>query len=240
MQIKIGCCGWSYLNPKEFNIKNYKHTLQAYAKLFSCVEINSTFYRIPKLSTVENWRALVDKINKNFEFTVKCNQLITHTKKFSHESIWIFEKMKEICNALDAKILLLQSPANFLPTKSNIEMMRKFFNKIIRDNLILVWEPRGKWWNKKELIKNICKEFDLINCVDPLRNESQYFGKAKIAYFRLHGFGRPSIYNYAFSDNELKTIKNACKKYKDVKRTYVLFNNANCYEDGLKFEKLIK
>jgi uncharacterized protein YecE (DUF72 family) len=152
--------------------------------------------------------------------------------------------MKEICNALNTRLLLLQSPANFLPSKQNIEKMGKFFSKIKRDKLLIAWEPRGKWWDKEELVKDVCKEFNLINCVDPLRNEPQYFGKSKIAYFRLHGFGRPSMYNYKFSDKELNKIKvmcnEICKRIKNIKGIYVFFNNANCYEDGKRFEKLIK
>jgi uncharacterized protein YecE (DUF72 family) len=56
--IHVGCCGWSYLNEKEFGdllARNYTSKLQAYAQLFDCVEVNSTFYRIPRVSTAEKW-----------------------------------------------------------------------------------------------------------------------------------------------------------------------------------------
>lgn len=238
--IKIGCCGYSYLYPGNFIKdwkKKYKSKLQAYVSLFDSVEINTTFYRIPKFSTAEKWRREADEINKKFEFTVKASGIITHTDKFGGRSFWAFEQMKEICKRLKARILLLQSPVSFAPTDKNIEKMKKFFKKIKRGKLILTWEPRGKWWKNEDLIKEVCKKFNLINCVDLFRNKPQYFGKNKIAYFRLHGFGKPSMYSYNFSDKELKELKNKIKKLK-VKNVYVMFNNSWCYENGLKFKKL--
>lgn len=240
--IKIGTCGWSYLREHDFSSlirKKYKTKLQAYAQLFDCVEINSTFYRIPKVRTAEKWLDEARDINKKFEFTVKASQLITHIGKFSGQAFWAFQQMKDICKALNAKILLLQSPASFGPSKENIEKMKIFFETIKRDDLILTWEPRGKWWQNPKTIKKICRDFDLINCVDPFRNNAQYFGKNGIAYFRLHGFGKPSMYNYDFSKSELKDLATKCKKIK-AKKIYVMFNNVECYKNALNFKDILK
>ena len=55
--VYTGCCGWSYLRPKEFALERpYDSTLQAYAQMLSTVEVNSTFYRIPRRTTAEKWR----------------------------------------------------------------------------------------------------------------------------------------------------------------------------------------
>lgn len=240
--IVIGNCGYSYMRPAEFFGEDWKEkfksVLQAYSKLFSSVEINSSFYRIPKVSTAEKWKKEADEINKDFIFTVKASQIITHIDKFSGRSFWAFDQMKEICKALKARILLLQSPASWNPSDDNIKKMEKFFKKIKRENLILTWEPRGKWWDNPELIKEICKKFDIVNCVDPFRNVPQYFGKERITYFRLHGFGRPSMYNYNFSEEELKDLKDNIEALK-VNEIYIMFNNAFCYQNALEFEKII-
>ncbi|MEM5879640.1 MAG: DUF72 domain-containing protein [Candidatus Aenigmatarchaeota archaeon] len=242
--IKVGCCGWGFLRPRDFfgdEAEKFKSILQAYSSLFPSVEINSTFYRIPKLTTAEKWRKEADKINKEFEFSVKCTQLITHQIKFSKASVNLFNTMKEICKALKARILLFQSPASFKPSDENIKRMEDFFKSIKREKLIFVWEPRGEWHKKPELIKKICKKFDLVECVDPFRNEPLYFGKEKIAYFRLHGFGLISMYNYSFCKHELEQLKEKVKQLeKKTEEIWVMFNNSMMYKNALEFMNLIK
>ena len=234
--IKIGNCGWSYLNAKNYFgeswEKQFKTKLQAYVKLFNLVEINSTFYRIPKVKTAEKWRKEADEINPEFEFTIKVSQIITHKDKFSSEkSFQAFTRMKEIANVLRAKILLFQSPASFRPTKENLEKVKNFFEKIKREDLILVWEVRWRDSWTPEIVKNFFSSLDINQCVDPLRQECFYY--KDLLYYRLHGFGQP-MYNYQFSDEELKKVAEKCKE-----KTYVLFNNGTCYEDALRFKGII-
>ena len=234
--IKIGNCGWSYLNAKNYFgeswEKQFKTKLQAYLKLFNLVEINSTFYRIPKVKTAEKWRKEADEINPEFEFTIKVSQIITHKDKFSSEkSFQAFTRMKEIANVLRAKILLFQSPASFRPTKENLEKVKNFFEKIKREDLILVWEVRWQDSWTPEIVKNFFSSLDINQCVDPLRQECFYY--KDLLYYRLHGFGQP-MYNYQFSDEELKKVAEKCKE-----KTYVLFNNGTCYEDALRFKGII-
>lgn len=244
IRIKIGCCGWGYFRAKDFHGADwrakYKSVLQAYAALFPTVEINSTFYRIPKLQTAEKWREQADAVNKKFEFSVKCNQMVTHRIRFGKASVAVFKRMKDICKALRARIMLLQSPASFKPTKENITRMADFFAGINRRGLVLVWEPRGQWHSQPEQIKKVCKKFKLIECVDPFRNELLCTGKEKIAYFRLHGFGLTSMYNYKFSKIELNELKEKIKALKGIKSVYTMFNNRYMYENALQFAKIME
>lgn len=240
--IKIGNCGWGFFRTKDYFgagwKKKYESVLQAYAELFDLVEVNSSFYRIPQVKTAEKWRK---QVGRDFEFTVKCHQIVTHKDRFAtKESIRVYKIMEEICGALHAKIMLLQSPAGFHATKENIKNVRVFLKKI-KPKVQLTWEPRGDWWDDPKLIKSICEEFNIITCVDPFRNEPLYFGRSKFAYFRLHGFGKPMMYNYKFSQKELKGLRRMIKEREaKAKIFYVLFNNMYMYEDALRFEKLIQ
>jgi uncharacterized protein YecE (DUF72 family) len=242
--IKTGCCGWGYMRIRDFfgeeETSKFKSILQAYAALFQTVEINSTFYRIPKLTTAEKWRKEADEINKDFEFTVKCSQLVTHIIRFTKGSVKFFDIMKDICKNLDAEVLLFQSPAGFKATDENVARIESFFENIDRGNLILTWECRGSWLENPGLVKKICKKFDIIHCVDPFRNEPLYFGKNKIAYFRLHGFGLLSMYHYNFSTNELNQLKEKVEKLKKLKEIFVFFNNSECYLNAIQFMKLLE
>ncbi|MEM2954782.1 MAG: DUF72 domain-containing protein, partial [Candidatus Nanoarchaeia archaeon] len=166
---------------------------------------------------------------------VKCNQIVTHKDRFqTSDSIKFYRLSEDIAKALKSNIILLQTPSSFKPDEKNVKNLRTFFKKA-KPSIKIAWEVRGGWWEKEKLIKEICEEFDIINCVDPFRNTPLYFGKSKIAYFRLHGFGKPSMYNYKFSDRELKRLKEIIDKLK-AKYIYVFFNNFNMYEDAKRFE----
>jgi uncharacterized protein YecE (DUF72 family) len=244
-RIHLGCCGWSYLNEGEFpelgNLNREHSKLHAYAKLFDTVEINSTFYRLPRLSTAEKWRNEVDELNPEFEFTVKAFKGITHLHRFQkEESLNSYRSLKEICSALRTRFVLFQSPASFMPSRENINTMLEFFRKINREGIAAVWEPRGKWYDDIKLIERVCCDCKLVHCVDPFRNDPLTSGPTKTAYLRLHGFGKPSMYRYDFSNEELRSLLKKVESLPaEMKDVYVFFNNDSCYHDALAFMKLI-
>ncbi len=240
--VKIGCCGWGFFQAKNFFGNDwktvFKSRLQAYAKLFNVVEVNSTFYKLPKLSTAENWRDQALSVNKNFEFTVKVFRGITHTHKFSSESFELFENVKKIAKALKSKILLFQTPASFKPSKHNVGLLEKFFLNIDRDGFIIVLEVRWHDTWKKQLVYKLFKKLDLEQSIDCLRQDFSF--NKKLFYYRLHGFGKP-MYNHKFSNQELKKIKTIIVKNKKKGiPSYVFFNNYYMYEDALTFKKMLQ
>ncbi|RLE42866.1 hypothetical protein DRJ48_02560 [Candidatus Woesearchaeota archaeon] len=240
MEIKLGCCGWGFFNAKQrigsdWKLR-FKTKLQAYSTLFDLVEVNSTFYKLPKKETAERWLDEATKLNPGFEFTVKCSQIVTHEDRFETEaSIEAYASTLEIAKALKASVLLLQTPASFKPTKQNLNILNSFLKRI-RKPLQLAWEPRGDWLKRPNLIKKICKAHKLIHCVDPLRADPA--SSTRVQYFRLHGFGKQMVYNYRFSKSELLKILDRVKQVK-AERVYVLFNNYYMYENCLEFKHLI-
>lgn len=242
MKIHVGCCGWGFFRPKVFFGKNWKEqfksVLQAYASLFSLVEVNSTFYRLPKLATATKWFKEAKEKNKKFRFTVKCSKIVTHEDKFSSKrSVDAFESILEISKALKSDIILIQTPASFKAEEYNIKNLVNFLSRFRKQAINIAWEPRGKSW-KEEIVKEICKKANIIHCVDPFRNSPQYFSTKKIAYFRLHGLGKPTMYNYKFSKNELTKLKKIISNL-NAKEVYVLFNNIFMYENALEFKEIV-
>lgn len=79
--IHIGTSGWSYKKwenvfyPEDLKSKAY---LQYYAQHFDTTEINTTFYHIPRISSVENW---MKEVPQDFRFCVKMNRFITQLKR---------------------------------------------------------------------------------------------------------------------------------------------------------------
>lgn len=231
--VKIGCCGFSV-------------SRENYFKNFKVVEIQQTFYDLPEEKTVLKWR---ETSPSDFEYTLKAWQLITHSPssptykrlkiKIKNEKDYGFfkptdevfsawEETEKIARILKAKVIVFQCPASFLPDKENIKNLKKFFRKIERKDYIFCWEPRGNW--VEDLIKDLCKELNLVHCVDPFKNKSLW---GKIRYFRLHG---KTGYKYKYTDEDLNYLKEMIEpKF----TTYMMFNNVYMFEDSLRFKKLL-
>ena len=85
VKIHIGTSGFAY---KEWKGKFYPQKLPQrlflahYAESFDCVEINSTFYRMPKESVLLQW---VQQVPDGFRFVLKMSNRITHRKVFDEE-----------------------------------------------------------------------------------------------------------------------------------------------------------
>lgn len=80
-RLRIGTSGYSY---KEWKGNFYPQKLPAsrmldfYAQQFGTVEINSTFYRMPKRDTLTAW---TKQVPNDFLFVLKAPQRITHSKR---------------------------------------------------------------------------------------------------------------------------------------------------------------
>lgn len=87
--------------------------LEAYARQIPIVEIDSTFYGIPRASTVQGWR---DRTPEDFLFAAKFPKLITHEKKLDR-ALGDAEAFVGVMGALGDKlaVLTLQFAYDFTP-----------------------------------------------------------------------------------------------------------------------------
>ncbi len=224
--IKVGCCGFS-----EARSDYFQH--------FSLVEVQRTFYKLPQVETCRRWRA---EAPRSFEFTLKAWQLITHQASSptyrkaklelekpdrygffrpSAEVLGAWERTLRIAKVLEARVVLFQCPASFTPTPEHLANMRAFFGLAERDGLIFAWEPRGDWSGR--LIEKLCRELDLVHCVDPFQRLPVY---GELAYLRLHGKGG---YRYRYTDQDLRGVLEWCSEYPEA---YCLFNNISMFDDA--------
>jgi len=148
MKIKVGTSGFGIAQTK-------------YVQLFSCVEVQHTFYQPPQISTLERWRAAAPP---DFEFVLKAWQLITHDAKsptyrrlkkkltgVEREEAGYFrptpivqeawETTLACAEALQARTILFQCPASFKQTRENISNLENFFASITRGTRILSEPP---------------------------------------------------------------------------------------------------
>ena len=84
--------GWSgTFYPKGLSEREY---LTYYATKFDTVEVDSTFYRTPALTTVKGWYS---KTPIGFVFAAKVPQIITHEKMLANCE----QEMTQFLNAMD-------------------------------------------------------------------------------------------------------------------------------------------
>jgi len=234
--VRVGCCGWPVGH-------------EAYRKRFGIVEVDSTFYNLPRLATAARWR---DEAPADFEFSVKAWQLITHpsssptyrklTEDISEKSLArcggfrdspevasAWERTLAVARALRARFILFQTPESFYPGANHLRDMYRFFKKAQRPAACLVWEPRGDGW-KKPLLERVCKDLGLTHAVDPLAGEPAW---GSVHYFRLHGRreGRRIVYRHEYSDQELSLVLRFC----EGRPSYVYFNNVSMWTDSSRF-----
>ena len=80
-RVRIGCSGWSYddwrggLYPEGLPARR---RLERYAEVFDTVEVNATFYRLPKEETVRGWS---EQVPGDFRFAIKSSRYLTHMKR---------------------------------------------------------------------------------------------------------------------------------------------------------------
>lgn len=233
--ILVGCCGWGYLRIPQDLKGSYRSVLAYYSSIFDLVEINSTFYRIPRISTAERWRQEVDD---NFIFTVKISRIVTHLDKFSsdksRELISFYIKFAE---ALGAPILLFQLPSTF--PRKNLEDLSLMLNSLHTTTLKFAVEARNLSLEEKN---RLAIETDTIPVIDPFTVIESSIRPVKMHdtfYFRLHGAPPGRImYRYDYTDYDLERLLFYIQPIKDY-NVYVLFNNTEMYKNALRFKEMI-
>ncbi|MGH3094207.1 MAG: DUF72 domain-containing protein [Gaiellaceae bacterium] len=81
--VRIGCSGWNYPHWRERVYPKgvpQRRWLEHYSTLFDTVEVNSTFYRLPKRESVAAW---VEQTPPDFLFAVKVSRFLTHMKRLT-------------------------------------------------------------------------------------------------------------------------------------------------------------
>ncbi len=128
MKFFVGTSGYAYKEWKEhFYPKDIAPAdmLKYYAGTFNAVEINNTFYRMPRESVVANWS---EQVPSGFSFVLKATRRITHLKRLkdvSAELDYFLQATSELRKKLGP--ILVQLPPNF---KKDLPRLEEFLKQI--------------------------------------------------------------------------------------------------------------
>jgi uncharacterized protein YecE (DUF72 family) len=115
-EVRIGCSGWNYPHWREVVYPKglpQSRWLEHYATLFDTVEVNSTFYRLPRRDAVARW---VEQTPDDFVFTVKASRYLTHIRRLidlGPGADRFYERIEPLRRSPKMGPMLWQLPGNF-------------------------------------------------------------------------------------------------------------------------------
>lgn len=130
-EFRLGAQGWSYpgwMGPFYPHGAKAGELLSIYARAFSTVEIDSTFYAIPAEPIVAGWR---DQVPQGFVFALKVPQEVTHEKRL----VDVEQKMGRFLHRVQGLgdrlgPLLLQMSPDFRAGDANRKVLRRFLETL--------------------------------------------------------------------------------------------------------------
>ncbi len=154
--------------------------LRVYAQHFNSVEVDSTFYRIPSLSTVKGW---YEKTPKGFIFAAKIPQVITHEKVLV-DCEAKFKQFMDVMDILGEKLgpLLFQfeyfNKKAFVGVNDFLARLRPFLKKLPKGHRFAV-EIRNKNWLVPQFVETLRERGAALTLIDQawMPRPAQWFEK---------------------------------------------------------------
>jgi uncharacterized protein YecE (DUF72 family) len=220
-KIHIGTSGFHYehwLGPFYPQGVESKDFLKFYTQFFHTVELNNTFYQLPREKAVVHWRELVPK---DFIFAVKASRYITHIKRLvePRDALAVFYERIELFEDTIGPILF-QFPPRW---HYNYERMAQFVPLLSRDYRY-AFEFRDPTWYVQELYDLLASR-DIALCVyDSGGTITPQVLTTDFAYIRMHG--PEALYAGKYPHDALAQWADTIRTWsRRLKAVYCYFNN---------------
>lgn len=230
MKILIGTSGWQYKHwngtfyPDKMKDSEKLHFL---AKKFQTVEINSSFYRLPKAEIFKKWYA---NAPKDFIYSLKFPRFMTQMKKLiidENSEAYVKDFFKNSKNLKEhLGCVLIQLPPNFICNIERLERFLKFIFKYIKRikyQADFAIEFRNDTWFNGPVYDLLKKYNTAITISDtpswPMTKEIT----ADFTYIRFHGPGQ--LFGSLYTNKHIEDWAKFILSLKNLKKIYVYFNN---------------
>ncbi|HEU5360670.1 MAG TPA: DUF72 domain-containing protein [Candidatus Deferrimicrobiaceae bacterium] len=220
--LRIGCSGFSYKHWKEVfypgDVRS-NEWLRYYSNVFSTVELNVTFYRLPLPQTFDRWH---EETPPGFRFAVKGSRLITHLKKLQdpEEALALFfERVLRLREKL--AVILWQFPPSF---RVDLLRLKDFLGMLESSPVRNAFEFRNESWIT-EGVEAVLGRYGAAFC---LADRPEFLddlpATADFVYLRRHGAegSYAGRYSRKALEKDAKRIRSFLKGGRDV---FVYFNN---------------
>ena len=238
MELRIGTSGWHY---KHWLGRYYPEDLKPagmlawYLRDFDTVELNNTFYYLPKETSFDTWRAATPA---KFQFAVKGSRFITHMIKLKDAARGLTNFLPR-AERLGRKLgpILWQLPPGW---NVNVERLEEFLEALPRGHRY-AFELRNQSW-MTDTVYELLRKYDAAFCIYELAGyHSPFEITASWTYVRLHG---PTTSKYAgsYSDAQMEAWAKRIDDWRaTMKAVYVYFDNddsAYAVDNALTLKKL--
>lgn len=197
---RIGTSGWSYKHwkglfyPPQVAASKW---LNFYAGHFDTVEVNATFYRLPKYETFDKW---YQETPGNFLWALKASKFITHTRRLKDPAEPL-ERLYRAAERLKEKLgpILFQLPPSLSFDRELFISFCMNLNHSYRHAL----EIRHPSWIDTRVFE-ILKEHRVAFCISDTAGRYPFREAitADFVYIRLHGSQK--LYASDYSEEELQ------------------------------------
>jgi uncharacterized protein YecE (DUF72 family) len=238
MSIRIGTSGWHYSHwsgafyPGELGEEKW---LSYYAGCFDCVEINSSFYRMPTPASVAHW---LEQTPDDFVFALKASRYITHMKKLKECA----QPLKDFlavarCFSHRPAVVLFQLPPHW---HLNLGRLEGFLD-LLPSDLRFAMEFRDPSWHTAE-VRDLLQSRRIAFCLFDLGGyTSPSWVTADLVYLRLHG--PHEAYAGRYDDEALNAWAARLKAWeREGYEVYTFFDNdqdANAIRDADRLKVLV-
>jgi uncharacterized protein YecE (DUF72 family) len=217
-RLHIGCSGYYYRQwrntfyPSGIPAKNW---LTYYSSVFNTVELNSSFYHIPRLQSLQKQ---FENTPDDFKFSVKVYKSITHYQKLKDCKQQIKDFKDLIQKGLAHKLgcLLFQFPPSFTFSKEHLHLI---LTQIPGEKENVIEFRHSSWWCEE--VRSALAEKPLTFCnVDYTKLPTEIRNETSLFYLRLHG--TPNLFKTSYEDKRLQYYAQHIPAKDSV---YVYFNN---------------
>jgi uncharacterized protein YecE (DUF72 family) len=217
--VRVGTAGWTVPAPVRGRFAGEGSQLERYATRFSCVEVNSTFYRPHRVSTYARWAVSVPP---DFRFALKLPKTITHERRLI-DATEPLEAFLDQSAPLGAKraVILVQLPPSLAYDES---VARAFFEAVrTRYDGLVACEPRHPTWffpAAEDALRGACVA---RVAADPavVPEAATPGGWDGFAYVRLHG--APRAYYSSYDGETLDAV--AARLRSGPRPAWCIFDN---------------
>jgi len=237
--IHIGTSGYSFKDWRgTFYPKGLRQDqwLEFYARYFSVVEINATYYRTPPASV---FQTMVDRTPEHFEFWIKVPGGVTHKgENVAGEMKPFIEAVKPLEQARRLKGFLAQFPQSFKYSEKALDRIARLQD--VASDINLAVEFRHDEWQRDETFAFLNKRGLIYVIVDLPQMKglptADVHVSSHVRYIRFHGRNRKNWHNtelgdrydYNYSETELSEWLQKIKALdEEGATTYLFFNNCH-------------
>ncbi len=223
----MGAGGWAY-----FQVPGTA-SLEAYSQAFDFVELNSSYYELPSISSASEWR---ERVPSDFRFSVRCPRILVdhYGLKLLPGARSHLDKVEEVCRRLEAEVMTVLINAGSPIKESDLaSRLKEFLGTFNVDRTIPAVELRNL--KPSTEVFDVMKESGAVHCVDISNSRPQFEGR--ILYSRLFGKGEDNVYE--FDDKELREITKRASEPK-FEKSIMAFHGVRMYRDAGRVKSFIQ